>query len=193
TGLVLVTLTLRKPAAARHRGGCWDLGDPGSVIFRDLGVHAALSGDAASTLSWVSEQGQNLQRRIATRIDIYQDSSGGENWRSRNHVNRHGRVPLTFRGYRVRVDGADMAEGFRASPVMSLTTAEVRLSGAIEQFWENFPKSLEGERGALTLGLNARIAPVTHGLRWTSTRQTNEAFPCQRPWATSVVLRTLRW
>jgi len=42
TGLVRLTLTVHNPQRARHRGGLWDLGDSGSVLFRDLSVELRL-------------------------------------------------------------------------------------------------------------------------------------------------------
>ncbi|HTU02723.1 MAG TPA: hypothetical protein VMG58_12935, partial [Candidatus Sulfotelmatobacter sp.] len=39
-GLTRVALTLRNPRPAHHPGGLWDLGDPGSLYFRDLSLSA---------------------------------------------------------------------------------------------------------------------------------------------------------
>jgi YetA-like protein len=159
TGLVLAELTLRNTKAARHRGGCWDLGDPGSVVFRDFTVHARLLGSSPATVSWVAEPGHAVRSQSCGPVEIYQDSSGGENWRCRNHVNRDGQVPHTFRGYRTRSPDSASEQarmGLRASPVLSVTTPELRLSGTIEKFWENFPKGLEGEADGLRLRLFPR-------------------------------------
>ena len=38
-------------------------------------------------------------------FELYQDSSGGDNWQSPVHVNAEGRVPNRFRGYRVDATG----------------------------------------------------------------------------------------
>ena len=43
------------------------------------------------------------------RFAVYQDSSGGANWQSSNHVNREGHVPTSFRGYRALVDAKEVA------------------------------------------------------------------------------------
>jgi YetA-like protein len=156
TGLVGAELTLRNPRAARHRGGCWDFGDPGSVLFRDFTVEAQLAGASSGRVTWAAEPGQPVSGPASGPVEIYQDSSGGENWLSRNHVNRNGRVPHAFRGYRVRSADGLAASGLRASPVLSLVTSELRLSGAIEQFWQHFPKALEGEPDGLRLRLFPR-------------------------------------
>src|SRR5262249_16798645 len=51
TGLVRLGLTIHNPRAARHRGGLWDLGDPGSVLFRDLSL--VLAGGAGERVRQV--------------------------------------------------------------------------------------------------------------------------------------------
>src|SRR5262249_35992120 len=38
TGLVRIRFTLHNPRRAQHSGGLWDLGDPGSILFRDLSL-----------------------------------------------------------------------------------------------------------------------------------------------------------
>jgi len=42
---VKLSFTLHNPGAARHPGGLWDLGDEGSIYFKDLSVHTVLNGD----------------------------------------------------------------------------------------------------------------------------------------------------
>ncbi|HXG08797.1 MAG TPA: hypothetical protein VNK04_03325 [Gemmataceae bacterium] len=151
TGLVRIRLTVHNPNRARHRGGLWDLGDPNSMLFRDLSIHVELNV-GRSCLTWRSEAGQAPGSARAGDLEIYQDSSGGENWRSRNHVNREGRVPCTFRGYRVRT--ADREEfGLRASPVVSLQGDGGTLTAALPEFWQQFPKAIRVQGRAVRLQL----------------------------------------
>jgi hypothetical protein len=154
TALALLELTLRNPAAAIHRGGLWDLGDAGSVLFRAFTVRARVAGAAGGHVEWTAEREGRRERHPTGPVELYQDSSGGANWQSRNHVNRDGRVPLAFRGYRVRVAGeAAHREGLRASPVMTLATDRLRVSGTVERFWHNFPKGLEAQADGLLVHL----------------------------------------
>jgi hypothetical protein len=143
TGLVRVALTVHNPRRARHRGGLWDLGDAGSVLFRDLSLSLGLRGEG---VAWTAEPGQPVRSTAA--VEIYQDSSGGENWQSRNHVNREGRVPCSFRGYRVRAGGAE-ERGLRASPVVG----SGGVTAALPEFWQQFPKAIGVGGGALRVGL----------------------------------------
>ncbi len=155
SGALRMDVVLHNPSAARHRGGLWDLGDRRSVLFRDFTVRARLCGRSGGRLAWKAEPDERWQQASAGAVEIYQDSSGGDNWRSRNHVNRHGEVPLRFRGYRVRHPGGER-DGRRASPLMSVTGAGFRLVAAIEQFWQNFPKAVEGSPAGIELGLFPR-------------------------------------
>ena len=84
---------------------------------------------------------------------IYQDSSGGENWQSRNHVNRNNEVKTSFRGFRVYSDDRIFQEGLRANPVISVENNDVSISGTVQYFWQNFPKALEAKNNNLIIGL----------------------------------------
>jgi hypothetical protein len=152
TGLVRLRLTLHNPARARHPGGLWDLGDAGSVLFRDLSLVTVLSGMPGPQLTWTTEPGHPPRTGRGHTLSIYQGSSGGENWQSRNHVNRHGAVPCSLRGYRAQAAGPEEG-GLRASPLVSLRQGDVVLSAAVPEFWQQFPKALTVEGGRLRLGL----------------------------------------
>lgn len=159
TGLVRIELTVHNPGAARHPGGCWDLGDPGSVLLRDLSVATRLDGSVPTKASWMVEADTSVDAVEGSAVEVYQDTSGGENWRNRNHVNRLGQVPLTFQGYRVRWEDGErrgQGQGRRASPVVSLASGGLTVHGTVEQFWQNFPKAVEANRG----GLRFRLFPT---------------------------------
>jgi YetA-like protein len=154
TGLVRLRLTVHNPRRARHPGGLWDLGDAGSVLFRELALGLRLNTPDQPEVSWTAEAGQ-LMHSAKANLEIYQDSSGGENWQSRNHVNREGRAPCTFRGYRVRFPGHELS-GLRASPVVTLRGANGAVTAAVPEFWQQFPKALEVRDGWLRVGLFPR-------------------------------------
>ncbi|RMH04072.1 MAG: hypothetical protein D6704_11705, partial [Nitrospirae bacterium] len=140
-GLMEMRFTLHNPRAAHHPGGLWDLGDPGSILFEDLSWYLPVS---APRICWNVSPGEPMRTlQGAGTIEVYQDSSGGPNWRSRNHVNRHGEVRQTFAGYRVLINGEVFEEGKRATPTVVLEGDAGWMSGAIEQFWQNFPTALE--------------------------------------------------
>lgn len=152
TGLVRVRFTLHNPNRARHPGGLWDLGDPGSILFRDLTLELGLSR-APTRLDWTRGPGATPEGGAPEAgFEIYQDSSGGENWRSRNHVNRDDRVPVSFRGYRLRHGGREET-GLRASPTLSVRGRDGDVHAAIPEFWQQFPKAIEADGRHLRLRL----------------------------------------
>ncbi len=152
TSLVRVRTTLHNPGRARRPDGLWDLGDAGSFVFRDLSLVLTLAGEGETRIVWTAEDGQPPRAAEGGSLEIYQDSSGGPNWDSRNHVNRHGRVPCTFRGYRERENGRGRA-GLRASPTVSVGGSGGRVTAAVPEFWQQFPKAIEADGRCLRVRL----------------------------------------
>jgi hypothetical protein len=155
TSLVRMRFTIHNPNRARHKGGLWDLGDAGSLLFRDLSFHIRLKGPGDPSVAWTAEPGQPVQSAPGGNLEIFQASSGGDNWQSKNHVNRLGQVPCPFRGYRLRRQGKEEF-GLRANPVVSIQGSSGTVTGAVPEFWQQFPKALEVEAGELRVGLFPR-------------------------------------
>jgi hypothetical protein len=142
SNLVRVRLTLHNPNRARHSGGLWDLGDAGSMFFRDLSLRIRLKCAGRHRVAWTAEPQQAGESAEEGPLEIFQASSGGDNWQSKNHVNRTGQVPCPFRGYRVRSPGKEVF-GLRANPVISVRTSAGTVAVAIPEFWQQFPKALD--------------------------------------------------
>jgi exo-rhamnogalacturonan lyase-like protein len=149
--------TIRNPRAAQHRGGLWDLGDPASIFFKDLSLHLKLGESDKATVHWSLEPKAVLRQAQGGTLKIYQDSSGGENWQSRNHVNRFGKVTNTFRGFRVRSSDISF-QGDRAQPTVVLSSQKACLAASVQSFWQNFPKALEAGDNQLAV----RLFPAQH-------------------------------
>jgi hypothetical protein len=154
---VRMRLTIRNPRPSGHPGGTWDLGAAGSMYLRDLSLRLALPQSMRAAAFCSAEIGQPL-RPVAVPLELYQDSSGGENWQSHCHVNRQGRVPLRFRGYRLH-QGGDETAGLRATPVVQLKAGPAELAFTMGHFWQNFPKAIEVDEKSLSL----RLWPRQHG------------------------------
>jgi hypothetical protein len=146
-----VEVTLLNPDAAKHPGGLWDLGDPGSRFFKELGLELIIGGNDSHSVKYCAAPGDKIKE--SESILIYQDSSGGESWKSRNHVNHLGRVPLSFRGYRTYQGEELIDEGLRATPIISISNGKVGVTGNLRNFWQNFPSSLEAKRNHLKFGI----------------------------------------
>lgn len=157
TGLVKVSFCLHNPQRARHAGGQWDLGDPGSLFFRQLALDLKLKGSEHAFLEWQPEVGNGYLTSEGA-LNLYQDSSGGAQWDSRNHLNHHGIIPQQFQGYRAKLldkAGIDLQQfsGLRASPVVRSRTHEGQLAVAVPEFWQQFPKSLDATPFSVSVGL----------------------------------------
>lgn len=167
SAMVRLDLAVHNPRAAKHPGGLWDLGDPGSVFFKDLSLYCSLETDRETESRWsileepddcadgFTFKARNMEKLPDPGGDlvVYQDSSGGRNWRSRNHVNRHNEVRNSFRGFRVFSGGRVIAEGLRANPILSVTDGARGIGAAVQHFWQNFPKAMEAEAGTITIRL----------------------------------------
>ena len=176
-GTVAVDVEVTNPRAARHPGGAWDLGDPGSVLIRalsidlhpnaqsprvgDPAVHAD-AGDAADI--WGSLDHGDHMEPAGQRFAVYQDSSGGSHWQHVNHVNRENRVPTVFRGFRAERAGRSI-EGLRATPIASIGGGSSRVSVVLPRFWQLFPKSIEAEAGRCRVGMFPPMSADLHELQ----------------------------
>jgi hypothetical protein len=175
-----VTLTIRNPRRARHRGNCWDLGDSGSIYLRDLSlVFASGSATPARALWSIAPQAPFVQGD--ERLEIYQDSSGGANWRSENHINRHRRIPVNFCGYRIYADDKTW-EGERAHPLVAMLSDAGGLAAAVDGFWQNFPKAIEVDSQRLIVRLFPRQWSDVHELQ-AGEQKTHTVYvaPCGGP------------
>ena len=139
TGLLDVAFRIHNPRRARHPGGLWDLGDEGSLYFRSLELVTDLPAGFASLQPDTLAEG--TRRFESPDIFVYQDSSGGENWNSRNHLDRDERLTTHFPGYEVRIGGERKAAGKRSNPSL-IINGPASLQVVMPGFWQNFPSSL---------------------------------------------------
>lgn len=152
---VQIEFRVWNPRAAVHPGGLWDLGDPGSICFKDLSISCQPSH--SGVLDWVAERGSEPRSSRAALWSIYQDSSGGKHWNSPNHVDRNGELAVTFQGYRVVESSGsgvkEVARGRRANPHAVLHSAGTWVAVAIRDFWQTFPKALRRRENSISAGL----------------------------------------
>ena len=92
-------LAFTNPEAAGHPGGLWTLGNRGSLLLERATFHLKLPAeDPDATILCSAEMGETPQEQ-PNSLELYQESSGGENYRSSVHLSRHGQVPHQHRGY----------------------------------------------------------------------------------------------
>jgi hypothetical protein len=153
TGLPVVRVqqTLRNEQPADHPGGNWDLGNGGSVYLKRFGFTATTSHDGPTTVRLSAERGAAV-RTVPGPVRLHQESSGGENWKSSNHLTRNREVPFRYRGYKLTHPGGEAA-GLRATPIVTLEQGDRFLGVTMPYFWENFPKTVSADAGTITLDL----------------------------------------
>ena len=164
TGLIQVELVTHNSKRARHPGGLWDLGDPGSVYFRELAVVTTLS-DISNVKVTPQATDANPATIHVADFNLYQDSSGGENWQSRNHLDSNGEITTQFFGSRLTNAGELQHEGKRANPLVTIGHEYGQLDLAIPNFWQNFPSSLRKEGSKVTIGLFPKDAKSAYELQ----------------------------
>jgi len=146
--------SLLNPRAAVHPGGVWDLGDKNSFFFKGLNVQLKLANNDLNISSSLKVTADSEWKMADSgKFQVYQNSSGGKNWNSENHVNYKGVVPLDFKGYRYYEQGIPVASGDRATPTVNMESEQIAISAHIENFWQNFPKAIEVNRNTLELRL----------------------------------------
>jgi YetA-like protein len=171
---VRIDMTLRNPNRAFHPGGIWELGDPGSVYLRDMALtFAAAAGDERRANRDDHRDAMRIRcspeidspfEECAAPFELFQESSGGENWRSRVHVNRDRVVPHERQGYVLRA-GERETTGLRATPVVTLEGPGTFLGLTVPAFWQNFPAAVESDGTGVTLRVWPRQYPDVHELQ----------------------------
>lgn len=163
SGLLHLETRLRNTRRARHDGGLWDLGDPGSFLFRGLELHIRHRDlGAQATCHWRAERDLPMRRAAdGSVVRIRQHGSGGRWWNSRNHVSADNQCHVRERGYEA-MSPAGMLRGYRAEPLMAVGDNETFLAVTMPEFWQQFPSGLEAQHGRITAGL----FPQTDSVPW---------------------------
>ena len=161
---VRLALTVHNPRGAHHSKNLWDLGDARSIYIRDMSLRIALAGQGRRKAVWSTEPGSPFAEIPDEDLEIYQDSSGGQNWASRNHVNRHNETTTSFCGYALRA-GERQSGGRRAQPLVAVYSGSLAVAGAVRDFWQNFPKAIEVSGSSLVVSLFPRQSRDPHELQ----------------------------
>lgn len=172
---VKIDFTLWNQNPAKHTGGLWDLGDPGSVLFKELALKLALSDEVGKEINIRAELGEAIEKIRAQDVRIYQDSSGGKNWKSTNHINRDMNIPVSFKGYKVYSEDGIIREGLRATPIVYVGDGENGVSVTVKNFWQNFPKAISVKPNEITISLYPEEFADLHELQG-GERKTHSIF-----------------
>lgn len=165
------SVRLHNARRARHKGGLWDLGDSNAIHFQSFDLIAERPGPHRVNAQY--ERAGDWDGPLE-QIRIYQDSSGGKNWNSVNHVDRHGDVPCRFRGYLATEGDQQIHKGLRATPTLILDGAHP-LTVTLPEFWQQFPKAISAQPDVITIALFPSDWAVPHELQ-PGERKTHEIW-----------------
>ena len=146
---VRVAVTVGNPRRAQHRGGIWELGDPGSVHLRDLRVNVGLPGTLASVEC--SPEPDHRIERIKVPFEIAQTSSGRD-------------AAPASRGYTL-VSVGHRREGRRATPAVLTQHSAGPTALAVEHFWQNHPQAIEVHARSFVVHLLPATSNETHEIQ----------------------------
>ncbi|MEX2174072.1 MAG: hypothetical protein WD872_06900 [Pirellulaceae bacterium] len=157
-------LTIHNPSRARHHRGLWDLGDPGSVLFRSLTLEVPLAAAQAAQVQWCEQLAGPWNQQPGGQFEIVQQTSVGPHDASRNHVNRLGELVQRESGYLVR-SATGERRGARAEPIVAVHNGETLATAGMAEFWQQFPKALKAESASLQLGIFPEQSGELHELQ----------------------------
>lgn len=156
-------IVLHNPNSMVHSGGKWDLGNENSIFLKSF--NAVFNKQSNDLLYCKTNETNPWKEYSPNELLIFQSSSGGENWQSKNHINHQGKVTLEFNGYRLTSSAQQepLEKAERASPTIHInhgaskdinkTISNSSLTMHIENFWQKFPKAIEVNANSVTLGL----------------------------------------
>jgi len=149
---VRMNYTLLNPEAATHGNNVWPMGDPGSRYLEDVSLVLPLN--ASTSPNYLLSAGSAPLSGVASQeIKVYQDSSGGVNYRSENHMNANRWVPITFKGYKATSGASTLTSGDRVQPWLDVSSSSGGIAVGVRQFWQNFPKALSYSSTGVRVGL----------------------------------------
>lgn len=139
---------LHNPKAASHPNGHWDLGDENSIQFHSACMVFELP--SITSLELKKHHNAKWQQFDECAFKLQQFSSGGESWQSPIHVDKNNTVTLVHQGAELtNIDGT-VTSVARALPSIMINSV---LSLTMEQFWQNFPKSLAVDENKIVFEL----------------------------------------
>ena len=161
TGVLKWQFTLWNPNAAAHPGGCWDLGDPGSILFESLDLQ--LRPEATCYAQWRLTAEEEFKTCEST-FSITQSGSAcpianlnAQSFNRNIHKNAQGDVPTFFNGCELKLGEHMERLSVRAAPEVFFQAKDSEpgfgLLVSLAEFWQNFPKAFTVNDAGLTLSL----------------------------------------
>lgn len=161
-----VTLALHNPMPLVQKNGQWDLGNDNSVHVLDFGFRLTLAKSNFSVaIKESSLQDESPEFNRFTTWAMAVNNSGGDNWLSKNHVDKNGIVAQTQRGSQIIESdekGTQKRTDMRPSPLFSLQNETQDFVTRIDNLWEKFPAQIDAKDGSLLVNFcgSPELGPV---------------------------------
>ena len=146
----------------------WVMGRKGSLFFDEMALQTKLRFNGPIEMSVGDKTDDVLDRVVLVGEGggVYQESSGGDNWFIRTHMNHVYKIPLTFRGAHFNLDGVSAYQRNRPDAWLQAVDRKFGLAVAIRHFWQNFPKALTADpEGVVRVALWPEEFPDSHELQ----------------------------
>ena len=172
SGLAEIELLAHNLSAASHPKGLWDLGDPASIQFLELGIELMRTGisnrvDENSSDSRLVIVGRDSDTcyEAGVGVTLQQFSSGGDNSDSVVHVNADERLPALPEGFEVYRSNERLARGSRANPSGIISVDGILFMLHPQRFWQEFPSAIKVTNDSITARIFAGGPSGVHELQ----------------------------
>lgn len=150
TNHLKVTLAAHNPMPLVQTNGQWDLGNENSIELHKFGLRLALSNSQFLVAKvHEDEEVAPLKFKKFDEWNIAINNSGGDNWLSKNHVDKHGLVAQTERGSIVTENVGGNTSTYaemRPSFLFKLNDATQQLVLNIDHLWQKFPLDISANK-----------------------------------------------
>ena len=175
--LVDIEVMVHNPSAAKHAKGLWDLGDPRSVYFLELGVEVLYADSNALSIELLDTQERNNIFAAENTIELEQLSSGCVSDARTDVTNSS--------AFRLISDGEILAKGSRADGLGVIELPTGLLTMNVQSFWQQYPSALRISKKVTTAALFASPIEGTHEIQPGERKRRNFSLHlgslCSRP------------
>ena len=135
-----------------------DIGGVNCIFFDEMALEFPLELSANGKALFAGDESGDptIVQKVEKEATLYQDSNGGEYW-DRYRADEYRPRPnsyVSFKGYRIDVDGEELSRGDRATGLLALEDGKDGMFVTVADFWQNFPKELNAtSTGMVKVGL----------------------------------------
>jgi len=149
TNKLKIELSVHNPMPLIQQNGQWDLGNENSIELTQFGLKIALPKggfSVANTRACAAVNADENHKKKAFKHfkqwSLLVNNSGGENWLSKNHIDKNGLVAQKERGavvFEVDKKQTQTYRELRPAPAFIMSDEAQRFAIHIDNMWQKFP------------------------------------------------------